>query len=98
MAENVVWHFLSPVPELAATYEGRDQVMIDWPKMLNDLTGGTFSTRIVDVWPVGFDLVVAHVEVEMSIEGVHHAGSAVSVCRVAGERVVEMFDIPSASI
>ena len=98
IAENVVWHFLSPVPELAAKYVGRDQVTIDWPTMLDEVTGGTFSKRIVDVWPIGSDLVVAHLEVAMSVEGVDHAGSAVTVCRVADGRVVEVFDIPSASI
>jgi hypothetical protein len=98
MAEDVLWHFLSPIPGRVAHFEGREQAMTEWPKMLDDLTGGTFSKRIVDVWPVGGDLVVAHVEVELSMEGVHHAGSAVTVCRVADGRVVEVFDIPSASI
>ena len=85
------------VSELAAKYVGRDQVTIDWPKMLDEVTGGTLK-RIVDVWPIGSDLVVAHLEVAMSVEGVDHAGSAVTVCRVADGRVVEVFDIPSASI
>ena len=98
VADDVLWHFLSPIPELVAHFEGRDQAMIDVPKMLDELTGGTFSKRVVDVWPVGSDLVVAHVEVEMTIDGVHHAGSSVIVYRVAGGMVVEGFDIPSASI
>ena len=98
LAEDVLFHFLPTVPELVAHFEGRDQVMTEWPKTLDDLTGGTFSARIADVWPVGIDLVVAHIEVEMTIEGVHHAGSSVQVVRVADGRVVEMFDIPSASL
>ena len=98
VAENVLWHFLSPIPELVAHFEGRDQTMTDVPKLLDDLTGGTFSKRVVDVWPIGNDLVVAHVEVEMAIDGIHHAGSSVVVYRVADGMVVEGFDIPSASI
>jgi hypothetical protein len=98
VAEDVVWHFLSPVPELVAHFDGRDQAMTDVPRMLDDLTGGTFSKRVVDVWPVGTDLVVAHVEVDMTIDGVQHSGSSVLVYRLAHGRVVEAFDIPSASI
>ena len=98
MAEDVLWHFLSPIPELVAHFEGRDQALIEVPKMLDDLTSGSFSKRVIDVWPVGNDLVVAHVEVEMTLDGVHHAGSSVIVYRVAGGVVVEGFDIPSASI
>jgi hypothetical protein len=98
VAEDVLWHFLSSIPELVAHFEGRDHAMTDVPKMLDDLTGGTFSKRVVDVWPVGSDLIVAHVEVEMVIDGVQHAGSSVIVYRVADGMVVEGFDIPSASI
>ena len=98
VADDVLWHFLSPIPELVAHFEGRDQAMIEVPRMLDELTGGTFSTSVVDVWPVGSDLVVAHVEVEMSIDGVRHAGRSVIVCRVADGMVGEWFDIPSASI
>jgi ketosteroid isomerase-like protein len=96
--ENVLWHFLSPIPELVAHFEGRAQATVDVPRMLDELTGGTFCKRVEIVWPVGDDLVVAHVEVEMTIDGVHHEGSSVIVYRIADGRVVEGFDIPSASI
>lgn len=98
LAGNVVWHFQSPVPELVAHFEGRDAVMNDWPKMLDEATGGTFKKRLVDVWTVGNDLVVAHVEVEMTIDGVQRKGSSVVVYRVLDGAVIEGFDIPSASI
>ena len=98
VAEDVSWHFLSPVAELVSHYEGRHQAMVEVPQMLADLTDGTFAKRVIDVLPVGRDLAVAHVEVEMTIEGVEHSGSSVIVYRVAGGKVVEGFDIPSASI
>jgi ketosteroid isomerase-like protein len=98
LAENVAWHYLSPVPELVAHFEGRDAIVDEWPRMLDQLTGGTFTKRVVDVWAVGDDLVVAHVEVDMTIAGEHHHGSSVVVYRVAEGLVIEGFDIPSALI
>jgi hypothetical protein len=98
LAEDAAWHFLSPVPELVAHFEGRDAIVEEWPKMLHELTGGTFTKRLVDVWPVGDDLVVAHVEVAMTIAGEHHQGSSVVVYRLADGVVSEGFDIPSALI
>jgi ketosteroid isomerase-like protein len=98
LAENAAWHFLSPVPELVAHFEGRDAIVEEWPKMLDELTGRTFTKRVVDVWPVGDDLVVAHVEVDMTIAGQHHQGSSVVVYRLAGGLVSEGFDIPSSLI
>jgi uncharacterized protein len=98
IAESVVWHFQSPMPELVAHFDGREQVMVEWPKVLDDLTGGSFTRRLVEVWPVGDDLVVAHVEVAMTIDGVLREGSSVVVYRIANGTVIEGFDIPSASI
>ena len=66
--------------------------------MLDDLTDGTFNKRAVDIWPVGEDLVVAHVEVEMTIGGVRHHGSSVVVYRLADRVIIEGFDIPSLSL
>jgi len=66
--------------------------------MLDEVTSGTFSKRLTDVWAVGDDLVVAHVEVTMTIGGKDHNGSSVVVYRIAGGVVVEGFDTPSASI
>lgn len=79
-------------------FVGKDQVTVDLPRMLDDLTGGTFTKSAVDIWPVGEDLVVVHIEVEMAIGDVHHRGSSVVVYRLADGLIVEGFDIPSASI
>jgi hypothetical protein len=54
----------------------KTKVINDWPRMLEDLTDGTFNNRAVDTWPVGEDLVVAHIEVEMTIGDVRHQGMA----------------------
>ena len=96
LSDDVVWHFLSPVPELVAHFEGKDQVTIRWPKLLEELTDGTFAKRPVEVWPAGPDLVVAHLEVDMTINGERRAGATVVVYRVANGIIVEGFDIPSA--
>jgi hypothetical protein len=98
VTDDVSWHFLSPLPDLVSHYEGRHQAMVEVPQMLAALTAGTFSKRVIDVWPVGSDLAVAHVDVEMTIDGVEHSGSSVIVYRLADGKVVEGFDIPSASI
>jgi len=98
LAEGVAWHFLPAASEPAVHFEGREQVSVEWPTMLEQLTSGTFHKQLVDVWPVGEDLVVAHVEVEMTMNGVRRAGSTVVVYRVADGVVVEGFDIPSASV
>jgi hypothetical protein len=50
------------------------------------------------VWPVGPDLVVANVHVDMNVKGEHRAGSTVVVYRVANGYIVEGFDVPSALI
>jgi hypothetical protein len=44
--------------------------------MLEDLTDGTFNNRAVDTWPAREDLVVAHIDVEMTIGDVRHQGMA----------------------
>ncbi len=98
LADDVVWHFLSPIPELVAHFEGKETVMNDWPRLLDELTGGTFTKHVLDVWPLGDDIVVAHVAVEMTMDGVHHEGSSAVVYRLADGVVVEGFDIPSATI
>jgi hypothetical protein len=36
MAEDMLWHFLHPVPELVAHYESRHQAMVEAPQMLSD--------------------------------------------------------------
>jgi hypothetical protein len=69
----------------------------DWSRMLDDLTDGTFNKRAVDIWPVGENLVVAHIDVEMTIGNARHQGSTVVVYRLAGGVVIEGFDIPSTS-
>ena len=97
-ADNVVWHFQSPQRELVMHFEGKDKVINDWPRMLDDLTDGTFNKRSVDIWPVGDDLVVAHIELEMTIGDDRHQGSSVVVYRLADGVIVEGFDIPSASV
>jgi ketosteroid isomerase-like protein len=98
MAEDVVWHFLAAVPELLATFEGRDAVTVQLPEMLHQLTGGTFRSELIDVWAVGDDLAEAHIKVAMDIDGEHHGGSTVVVYRIADGIIVEGFDIPSAAI
>jgi uncharacterized protein len=98
LADNIVWHFQSPHPELVTHFEGKDEVLQDWPRMLDDLTDGTFNKRAVDIWPVGEDLVVAHFEIEMTIGDVRHQGSSVVVYRLADGVIIEGFDIPSLSL
>ena len=58
LADDMVWHFQSPVRELVAQFEGKDHAANDWVKMRDESTGGTFKQRVVDVWPVGEDLLL----------------------------------------
>jgi hypothetical protein len=68
--------------------------MHDWPRMLDDLTGGSFAKRVIDIWPVGEDLVVARMSrPKMTIGDVYHHGSGVVVHRLADRAIVEGFDI-----
>ena len=98
IAENIVWHFQSPIPSEVMHFEGRQTVMSDWPQFLYDLTGGSFAKRLINMWAVGVDLVVAHFEVDMTIDGVHRQGSTVVVYRLGEGGVIEGFDIPSPSV
>ena len=98
LADDVVWHFQPPQHDLVMHFEGKDKVTNDWPRMLDDLTDGTFNKRAVDIWPVGEDLVVAHFEVEMTIGDVRHQGNSVVVYRLADGGIIEGFDIPSTSL
>ena len=98
VAENIVWHFQSPIPSEVMHFEGRQIVMKDWPQFLHDLTGGSFAKRLINTWAVGVDLVVAHFEVDMTIDGVHRQGSTVVVYRLGEGGVIEAFDIPSPSV
>jgi hypothetical protein len=98
VAENIVWHFQSPIPSEVMHFEGRQTVMDDWPLFLHDLTGGSFAKRLINLWAVGVDLVVAHFEVDMTIDGAHRQGSTVVVYRLGEGGVIEGFDIPSPSV
>lgn len=98
LADDMVWHFQSPVREFVAHFEGKDHAVNDWVRMRDQSTGGTFTQRVMDIWPVGDDLVVAHVEVDMTIDDVRHQGPSVLVYRLAGGVIIEGFDIPSPSL
>jgi hypothetical protein len=98
LADDMVWHFQSPVREFVAHFEGKDHAMNEWGRIRDEFTGGTFKQQAVDIWPVGDDLVVAHVEVDMTIGDVRHQGTSVLVYRLAGGVIIEGFDIPSPSL
>lgn len=96
--EDVVWHFTGRVPGLASDYRGREAFLSDFLGRLMELTGGSFAVEALDVRAAGAELVVAHLRISMTVDGVTRAGHDVVVYRVIEGKVAEAFDIPSRDI
>jgi hypothetical protein len=96
--EHMAWHFQSPYREGARHFEGKHAYTTAWLDLRRAATRDTFRQRAAAIWPLGDDLVVAHVEVAMTVDDMPRQGSSVVVYRVADGAVVEGFDIPSASL
>jgi hypothetical protein len=96
--EHLAWHFQSPYRGSTRHFEGKHQYTTEWLDRPHAANEGSFHQRAAAIWPLGDDLVVAHMEVAMTIDDIPHQGSSVLVYRVANGAVVEGFDIPSASL
>jgi hypothetical protein len=96
--ERMAWHFQSPYRESVLHFDGKYQYTTGWLNLRRAATGDSFRQRAAAIWPLGDDLVVAHVEVAMTENDVPRQGSSVVVYRVADGAVIEGFDIPSAAL
>jgi hypothetical protein len=94
--EHVTWHFQSPYREFVLHTEGRYEFANAWLNIHEGATG--LRQRAAAIWPLGDDLVVAHVEVAMTGDNVPRQDDSVVVYRLADGAVIEGFDIPSASL
>jgi hypothetical protein len=97
-APKLVWHFTGHVPGFAPEYHGVDSFRSHFLGRLMKLTGGAFQIVPIDVRAAGPELVVAHIQITMTVGGVEQAGDDVVVYRLIDGMIVEAFDIPSRSI
>ena len=94
-ADSFVWHYFNQeIPDLAGDYEGFDGLCAFFDK-LGALTGGTFSVNAKDVWAIGDELVVAHANPAMTLEGQTFETDAAVVWRIVDGRIAEAWDIPA---
>jgi hypothetical protein len=73
-------------------------VFTDFFGRLFDITHGTFRVEPLAVLPGGSELVVAHLRISMTINGMSRSGDGVVVYRVIDGLIVEAFDIPSRAL
>jgi len=94
-ADTFVWTYVNPgLPQIEGDYHGVDGLK-DFFSRLGDLTGGTFSVRIQDAYALGDELVVAHANPAMTLEGQTFETDAAVVWRIVDGKITNAWDIPA---
>ena len=95
-AEDVVWHYFNPIlSDVQGDYVGLAGIQ-DFFEKMGMLTRGTFKVEPISVTDFGDELVVAHTKNSMTLEGRPLEIDVVTVWRIVGGRIAEVWDIPSA--
>lgn len=97
-SDDLVWHFTGQLPGLRSEYRGRDAFLSEFLGKTMEITGGTFAIEPLDVRAAGPELVVAHLRITMTVDGLARSGDDVVVYRVIDGKVAEAYDVPSRSI
>ena len=93
---EVVFHYTNPnLPDFEGDYVGPAAIGAFFSK-LAEKSRGTFSLEPISITPAGDELVVAHTKNTMALDGETFAIHAVTVWRIVGDRITEVWDIPSA--
>lgn len=102
-AENAVFHYFNPnLKELEGDYCGRDSIQKFFDK-LGEMSNGTFHVEPISAEPKGDELVVIHTKntLTLSLDEIQAESTittnVVLVWRIIGNKVVEVWDIPSCS-
>jgi ketosteroid isomerase-like protein len=95
LSEDLVWHFAGDVDGIGPEHRGRDAVFSDFWGKLFELTDGTFSVEPIEIWPAGPELVMAHLVVSMTTDGVARSVDTAVIYRIVDGLIVEAFDVPS---
>ena len=94
-AEDVVWHFFNPrLPDIQGDYVGLASLQAFFEK-LGALTKGSFEVEPISITAFGDELVVAQTKNRMILGGRSVETDVVTVWRVVGGRIAEVWDIPS---
>ena len=94
-AEDVVWHFFNPrLPDVQGDYVGLTGLQAFFEK-LGMLTDGTFQVEPISITAFGDELVVVHTKNSMTLEGQPIETDVVTVWRIVGGHITEVWDIPS---
>ena len=94
-AEDVVWHFFNPrLPDIQGDSVGPTGLQAFFEK-LEALTNGTIEVEPISITAFGDELVVAHTKNRMILEGRLVEIDVVTVWRIVGGRIGEVWDIPS---
>ena len=93
-AEDVVWHYFNPaLPEIHGDYVGRAGVQTFFERVAQRT--GTFEISPISVTVVGDELLVAHNQNTLTMQGRKIETDVVVVFRVVEGHIAEVWDIPS---
>ena len=95
IAEDAVFHYFNPkLPDLHGDYHGK-QGFIEFFGRIASQTKGTFKVTPLSIIPMGDELVVTHVQDNMTFKGQHIEVDAVVVWRIVDGKIKEAWDIPA---
>lgn len=94
-APDFVWHYFNPeLPDMEGDYAGLEGLQ----RFFGTLAGksaGTFKVEPVSVTAYGDELVVAHVQDTMTMEGRSLTLDALAIWRMVDGKIAEAWDIPA---
>jgi hypothetical protein len=98
LADDLVWHFAGDVEGIAREHRGKATVFAEFWGKLFEISDGTFAVEPLAIWPAGSELVVSHLRISMTIDGVSRSGDGVVVYRVVDGLITEAFDVPGSEL
>ena len=98
IADDFVWHYFNPrLTELQGDYRGIEGLKGFFQK-LAEITKGSFQTKVIDIRPIGDELVVTQTCNRLTLEALKGDTiefDVVVVWRIVNNKIVEGWDIPS---
>lgn len=95
ISDNFIWHYFNPkLPKLDGKYYGFEGFKEFFTK-LAETSKGSFQINVVDVRPIGDELVLTQTCNRLMLETDIIEFDVIVVWRIVNDKIVEGWDIPS---